>query len=203
MAVLGDIVDGVQAGVVVIAQPAGFVINHAFELRQPLRDGQDLVDLLLVFHHRKADVGVRQHVGDFVGDRVGIDRHRNRAKRLRGHHRPIEPRPVRADHRDVIAALNAEAGEPGRQVAHLRQYLLPGPNLPDAEILVPVSRPARIAPGIADQELGERVRLRGGVIARHGESSQISGPLDRRTHGPAASAQTPAAAVGRQSIVIA
>ena len=56
----------------------------------------------------KRHVGVFEHVGHLVGDRVGIDRHRHGAERLRGNHRPIEPRPVGADDRDFVAALHAE-----------------------------------------------------------------------------------------------
>ena len=79
------------------------------ELRQPLRDRQDLVDLLLVLHRGEAHLGVGQHVGQLVGDRVGIDRHRDGAERLRRRHRPVEPRPVGADDGDGVAALEAEA----------------------------------------------------------------------------------------------
>ena len=104
-AVLDDVVDGMEPRVVVIAQPARLVVDHLFELRQPVRDRQYLVDLLLIFHRRKAHLGVREHIGEFVRDRIGIDRHRHGAERLRGHHRPIKPRPVRADDRDGVAAL--------------------------------------------------------------------------------------------------
>ena len=104
-----------------------------------------------------------EHKGELVGDRVGVDRHRDGAEHLRRHHRPVEPGPVGADDGDGVAALEPEAGEPCRIGAHLLQHLLPGPDLPDAEVLVPIGRPARIKAGIADQELGERVRASGGV----------------------------------------
>src|SRR4029453_15017740 len=68
---------------------------------------------------------------------------------------------------DGVAALEAEAREPDRIGARLLQYLFPGPHLPDAEVLVPIGRPVAVTAGIADQELGERVRLSGGVD-RHG-----------------------------------
>ena len=54
------------------------------------------------------DLGMVEHIGHLVGDRVGIDRHRNGAERLRRAHRPIEPRPVGADDGDLVAALEAE-----------------------------------------------------------------------------------------------
>ena len=127
---------------IVVAQPARLVVDHLLELRQPLGDRQDLVDLLLVLDRGEAHVGMRQHIGQFVGDRVGIDRHRNGAERLRRHDRPVEPRPVGADDGDGVAALEPEPREPDRIGAHLVQHLRPGPDLPDAEILVPVGGPA-------------------------------------------------------------
>ena len=158
---------GMQAGVVVVAQPARLVVDHLLELRQPLGHRQDLVDLLLVLDRGEAHLGVRQHVGQLVGHRVGIDRHRDGAEHLRRHHRPVELRPVGADDRDGVAALEAEAVQPDRIGAHLVEHLRPGPGLPDAEILVPIRRAVAEQAGVADQQLGKRVRLRGGV-ARHG-----------------------------------
>ena len=61
---------------------------------------------------------------------------------LRGHHRPVEPRPVGADDRDGVAALEAEPCKPDRIGAHLVEHLGPGPGLPDAEILVAERRAA-------------------------------------------------------------
>ena len=54
------------------------------------------------------DLGMREHVGHLVGDRVGVDRHRHGAEPLRRRHRPIEPRPVVADDRDLVAAPEPE-----------------------------------------------------------------------------------------------
>ena len=85
------LVDRVQLGVVVVAQAPRLVVDHGLELRQPLRHRQDLVDLLLVLDRGEAHLGMREHVGQLVGHRVGIDRHRDDAERLRRHHRGIEP----------------------------------------------------------------------------------------------------------------
>ena len=138
-----DLVDGAEAAMVVIAQAARLVVDDPFELRQPLGERQNLVDLFLVLDRGKACLGMREHIGDLVGDRVGVDRHRDGAEHLRRHHRPIELRPVRADDGDGVAALEAEPGKPCRICAHLRQDLCPGPDLPDAEILVSIAgRPA-------------------------------------------------------------
>ena len=163
-----DVGDGAEAAMVVIAQAAPLVVDDPFELRQPLGEGQKLVDLFLVLDRGKARVGMGEHKGDFVGARVGVNRHRDGPKHLRRRHRPVELGPVRAHDGHGVTALEAEAGEPCRICAHLLQYLLPGPDLPDAEILVSIRRPARVTAGISNQELGERVRAR--RVGRHGNS---------------------------------
>ena len=176
-AVLDDVLDGMQPRMIVVAQPARFVIDQPFELRHPFGDGQNLVDLLLVLDRSELHVGVRQHVGQFLGDRVGVNRHRNGAERLRGRDRPVEPGPVRTNNRNGVAALEAETGQPDRICAHLGKHLCPGPYLPDAEILVPVRRPIGEARGVADQQLGKRIRLRAGAV-RHRAS--LRSPAVRR-----------------------
>ena len=148
---------------VVVAQPARLVVDDLLELRQPLGHRQDLVDLLLVLDRGEAHLGMGQHIGELVGDGVGVDRHRHGAEHLRRHHRPVEPGPVGPDDGDGVAAREPEAGQPGRVGARLLQHLAPGPDLPDAEVLVPVGRAPPVQAGVADQELGERVRASGGA----------------------------------------
>ena len=139
-----DVVDRMQVAVVVVAQAAPLVVDHLLELGQAIHDRHDLVDLLLVLDRGEAHLGVRQHEGEFVGHRVGIDRHRHRAEHLRRHHRPIELRPVGADDGDGLAALEAEPVQADRIGAHDLERLAPGPSLPNAEILVPHRRPIAV-----------------------------------------------------------
>ena len=108
---------------VVVAQAARLVVDDVLEPRQPLRDRQDLVDLLLVLDHRERDLGMLEHVGHLVGDRVRLDRHRHAAEHLRGRHRPVEPRPVVADDGDLVAALEPELSQADAQGAHLVAHL--------------------------------------------------------------------------------
>ena len=166
-AVGDDVVHGVQPGVVVVAQAPPLVVDHGLELRQAVRHRENLVDLLLVLDRGEAHLGVREHIGQLVRDRVGIDRHRHDAERLRRHHRRIELRPVGADDRHGVAALEPEAMQADRIGADLVEQLRPGQRLPDAQILVPHRRPVAEAARIADQQFRKGVRV-GGSMARHG-----------------------------------
>src|SRR5262249_27869736 len=115
--------------------------------------------------------------------------------------RPVEPRPVGADDGDGIAALEPEAGEPERQGARLFQHLLPGPDLPDAQILVPIGRAIRVKPGIADQELGKGIGARS--VSRHGNPPSSPQSKSPRSTSPRSPPRTirPLAAVSRQAVV--
>src|SRR5262249_48739569 len=66
-------------------------------------------------------------------------------------------RPVGADDRDLIAPREAELLQADRKSTHLLEHLRPGPHLPDAEVLVPIGRAARVKASVAYEELGERV----------------------------------------------
>ena len=133
-------------------------------------DRQDLVDLLLVLDGGETHLGMRQHIGQLVGDGVGIDRNRNGAERLRRHHRPIELRPVGADDRDGVAARDAEPVQPDRIGAHDFEHLGPGPGVPDAKVLVADSRPLRVNRARCGSAVSETCRA--GGVDRHGASSQ-------------------------------
>ena len=163
------LVDRLEPRVVVVAQTARLVVEHLGELRQPLRHGEDFVDLLLVLDHREGRLGVVDHVGHLVGDGIRVDRHRHRAERLAGAHRPIEARAVRPDHREFVAALEAEFVEADREGGDLLEHLRPGPGLPDAEVLVPDRRPRATHLRVADQELGKGIGL--GAAIGHGAVS--------------------------------
>lgn len=101
-----------QPLVIVITQPARLVVEEVSEVRQPVRHRQQLVDLLLILHGGVFHLRVGEHISQFVRDRIGIDRHRNRAQHLRRHHRPIELGPVGADDGDGIAAPHADSDSP-------------------------------------------------------------------------------------------
>ncbi len=124
-ALLDDVVHRVQPAVIVIAQAPFFVVDHHFELGDALHHRLDFVDLLLVLDRGKAHIGVGEHKGQFVGHRVGVDGHGNRAQHLRGHHRPIELRPVAADDGDGLPALDAKVVQADGIGAHDLEHLAP------------------------------------------------------------------------------
>lgn len=142
---------------VVIAQSLALVIKNPFELRQAFGYGQKLVDLLLVLRDGEARGGVRQDECDLVGDGIGVDRHRGGAERLDRHERPVEPRPISAQDGAGIAAPKAEPMEADGQSADRRVDLLPGPALPNTEVLVPKGGTATPERGISRQQLRKRV----------------------------------------------
>ena len=165
-AVRDDVLHRAQLAVVVIAQPAFFVVDHQLKLGDAVQHRLDLVDLFLVLDRGKAHIGVGEHEGQFVGHRIGVDGHGNCAQHLRSHHRPIKSRPVAADDGDGLPALDAKVVQPDGIGAYDLVDLAPRPGLPDAEILVPHGRPRPIKMGIPDEQLGKRIRASGG-IRRH------------------------------------
>jgi hypothetical protein len=113
-------------------RPVPDVLQH----RALGQDLEELVGLLLVFHDRIADLRVLEDVDHLVGDGVLVERDGDRTQRLRRDERPVQARPVRADHGDVVAAAYARLREPAREPLDLVAHLAPGPRLPDAQVLL-------------------------------------------------------------------
>ena len=163
------VLERVQPGRIVGAQAALFLEDDGAQLREPVGDRDELVDLLLVLHDREFRLGVVEHVGHFVGDRVLVGRHGNAADALHGRKRGVEPRAVVADDGHDVAALEAQLAQADGERAHLVAHLRPGPRLPDAEILVAHRRPVGVLGGVAQQQL--RYRVQGLCRGGHGADS--------------------------------
>ncbi len=172
-AVMDHALDCVQSRVIIVAQPARFVVEDVRDGRQAFGHRRELVDLLLVLHGGKANIRVSEHECKLLRNRIGVDRHRDRPEHLGRHDGPVEPRPIAADDGDAVAAREAEAGQARRVSADLGEHLRPGPGVPDPEILVPHRRTAGKARGIAHQQFRERVRA--GI--RHLVLPSAGGPL--------------------------
>ena len=131
--------------------------DDRFEQRAALFDLGKLVDLLLVFGHRETHLGMAEHKGHLFGDRILVDRHRHAAQRLRRGDRPIEPRPVVADNRELVAAPEPAGREPAGERLDLGGDLGPAPALPDPVILFAIGRPARPHPRMLEQQFRKRI----------------------------------------------
>ena len=84
-----------------------------------------------------------RHLG---GHRVLVQRHRDAAQALRRAHRRVDARPVVADQREVVAALEPLRGQAAGERAHFVGEAAPAPGLPDAEVLLADCRTLRRAP---------------------------------------------------------
>ena len=124
------------------------------QLRQPVGDGDDLVDLLLVLDDCELHLGVLEHVGHLVGHRVLVDGNGNAAEALHGGKRRIEARAVVADDGHRFAALEPELSQADGKRAHLVAQLRPGPGLPDAEVLVAHGRAVGMLTALRSSSLG-------------------------------------------------
>ena len=158
--------EGVEPAMLVVAHAALVVVDHVAQRRQAIGHRENLVDLFLVLGDDEGDLGVLQHIGHLVGDAVLVDRHRHRPERLHGGEGPIEPRPVGADHRHLLARLETEFLKAERVVAHQIGDLAPRPRLPDAEILLAHRRTIATVHGIPDQQFGKGVPFAGTGFSR-------------------------------------
>ena len=156
-----------QPGVVVVPEAARVEVDDLLERRQPARDLQHLVDLLLVAGDHEARAAMLEDEGHLLGHRVLVERHRHRAADLRRDHRPVERGTVAADDRHVVAGAETEPGEAGGERHDLGLGLGPGPALPDAVFLLAVrGAPAALA-GIPGEQLRKGVRIRGAYRLAH------------------------------------
>ena len=148
---------GVGRQPLVVPHPARVDIHHDAKRGHLLLDREQLVDLLLVLGQGKARAAMLDDVGQLLGDRVLVDRHRHAAQRLRRAHRPVEPGPVVADHDQPVAAAEAEVGQARGQQTDLLGDMAPVIGLPDAVFLLAVGGLAGTLQGKLRQKLGKRI----------------------------------------------
>src|SRR5215468_5803560 len=140
-----DAVEAQEERVVVVTHALRIVVDHQLRSGELVLHLEDLVDLLLVFTHDHARLGVVDHVVHLGGDRVLVHGHRRTAQGLRGEHGPIELRAVVTDHRDLVAAPEAQRGQSQGDALDMASGILPGVGLPDAEFLL-TDRDTAVAP---------------------------------------------------------
>ena len=151
-----EVVERSQAGLAVVAQAARVVVPDALEPRAAGTDLDQLVDLLLVLDDGKGDVGIGDRERELGGGGVLVERHRDRAERLRREHRRVEARPVLADDDEVLAALQSGVGQAAGKRLDEPGEVAPAERLPDAELLLAQRRRVGSRRGMLEQESGER-----------------------------------------------
>ncbi len=140
----------------ILAQAARIVEVDVRQLRTLLAHLQHLVDLLLVFHQGKAHVRVGDREHAFGGHRILVQRHRNRAERLRGEHGRIQAGPVGAHDDHVFVALQAGLVQAAGNLLHQRRHVGPAVGLPDAIFFFAHGGRAGALGGVFEQKSGER-----------------------------------------------
>ena len=128
--------EGTQGLIAVMEHAARVLVDHQAQFWQLRADGEDFVSLLLILGDHHARFGVLEHVDEFLGCRVLIERRRRGAEALRRDLRRIKPRPVVADHRQHVAALEADGRAAERELAHHLVVVRPAERAPDAHRLL-------------------------------------------------------------------
>ena len=140
-----------------MAQASRLVVPDVLQLRALGQDLEQLVGLFLVLDDGERDLRVLEDVDHLLGDRVFVERHRDRPERLRRDDRPVEARSVGADDGDVRAAREARLCEAAREPLDLVAHLAPRPRLPDAEVLLADGGTLAAHARVLEQQLRERV----------------------------------------------
>src|SRR4030095_9904288 len=133
------------------------LVNDSRNIRHRLAYFEQLVDLLLVFDDREADIGVAEYEGHFGSHGVLVHRHRGPAEALRRDYCEREPRRFFTNDRQMIAAAEAGLMQAGRELLDLVGRLRPAPFLPDAEILFADGRCGGPLPCVRRQQTRECV----------------------------------------------
>ena len=164
VAALGQLLAGHQRAIGVVTQSARIVVDDVLQRRAFAPDLQHLVDLLLILDDDHGHACVLQDVDHFLRDGVLIERNRHGAQCLGRHHRHIELGTVFADHRDVVAALDAKLRQAVGHPAHRFMHLAPGERLPDPEVLLANRRPIAAHAGMLGQQGRKGVRRAHGDV---------------------------------------
>ena len=115
-----------------MAHATRVVVIDVGELGALFADFQQLVDLFLVFNHRKAHLRVVDREHAFGRHGILVQGDRNRAQGLGGQHGSVQARAVRAHHHQVLAALQPRLVQARRHAqSHVRE-LRPRQGLPNA-----------------------------------------------------------------------
>ena len=96
-----------QTNLLVVAQSAWVVKKNVRQFFTIWPNFQQLIDLLLVFHHRKTHIGIVNGKYIFCGDSVLVKRHWNSTQTLHRQHAGVQARAIGPHHDHMFAALQA------------------------------------------------------------------------------------------------
>ena len=159
-----------QPGIVVFPHAALVVEHDPAQLRQLVRDLEQLVDLLLVLGEHQLGLGVVEQVGDLLAQRILVDAERHGARAVRSQLRPQPMGPIAADDRHHVAALDAPHQQAQGQCPDLGTGVRPAIVVPDAVLLLPQRYLGAPMGRVVQQQLRRGV-LSGkiGQLHRHGQ----------------------------------
>ena len=170
---------GDEARRLVIREATGFVVNDVLEAGAAA-NLQELVHLLLILGDDEADLGLLERVEHLFSDCVLVERDGDAPQALGGRHGPVEAGPVVADQGEPISPGEAARRQTAREGADFPRHVLPGPRLPDAEVLLADRGAPAANPRVVQEELRKRVGIHAlsRAYQRGGEQSFGGAPED-------------------------
>ena len=148
-----------QVRLLVALEPARVVVDDLLDGADggALHELHELVDLLLVGGDDEAHLRLAEDAFELLDGAVGIEPERAAAERLRGELGDQPLRAVVAQHREGLAAPEAERGEPLGEAAHASLVFRPAGRLPDAVALLAQRVAVRVLGCEPAQQPRERV----------------------------------------------
>ncbi len=123
-----------QARVIVFAHAARIGIDDVPQRRRAVGQAQQFVDLFFVFGKDEFCLAVVEKVGGFFVEHVAIEAEAQAANRMRRDFGRDPVRPVVADDADDVAPRQAQFDHAEREILHAGVVVVPGEELPEAEV---------------------------------------------------------------------
>ena len=144
-----------QLRLVIFPQSPRIVVDDLIECLNALTHFEHLVHLFLILGQDKTHAGMIEDELHFLGDGIGIYRHRDTAQALSGRDAPVQSRSITANDGELVTGGEPQLPESGGECEHLLLDLLPGPGLPDSIFLFPDRGAVTESLGVENQELGK------------------------------------------------
>ncbi len=145
------------------------------QLRRTVGEGEQLVDLLLVFGEDELRLAIVEEIGCFLVQHVAIEPEAETPDGVRRHFRGDPVRPVVADDPNDIATAETELDETEREVAHPRLVVAPREDAPQPKILLAQGDLVAVLPGVEPEHLGIGISLRDAACVVHHAALSCAG----------------------------